>query len=142
MNAYTIASKKSPLFTHRSFIEKNYRRIHPKGKQKIVTIGFRKCLLFEGMKFSLAGRGLSVIMSMSVWSEKKKEETNNIHIFTYTHSNSVSLSQQLHKRSPTKTIRIQLLPRKKPQSIQKNACKKPTEDVTNVENLPLNLEAK
>ena len=36
--------------------------------------------------FDVGGLGVSVVMSMSVWSEKKKEETKTIHIHPYTHS--------------------------------------------------------
>ena len=36
--------------------------------------------------FDVEGLVVSACMSMSVWSEKKKEETKTIHIHTYTHS--------------------------------------------------------
>jgi hypothetical protein len=86
MSVYIIDPKESLISAQcSSFTEKEYRFLNLKGKIT-GTIRLRYRQFLERMKFSLVVLGVSVCMSMSVWSEKKKEETKNIHIHSHIHT--------------------------------------------------------
>jgi hypothetical protein len=85
MIVYIVDSKKSwSSAQYFSFKKREFRCIHLKEKQ-IDIIRIRYCHLLEKTKFPSVDVcvGVSVCMSMSVWSEKKKEETKNIHIHSH-----------------------------------------------------------
>ena len=85
MSIYAVVSMKSFLSTKFfSFAEKNHLIIHQKEKQN-ETIRITKCLLFARINFSLVDLNECVIISISVWSVKKKEETKNSHIHSNIH---------------------------------------------------------
>jgi len=82
---YTVDSKKNLLSNQfASFFRKNNQFTHLKRKK--IRIGLKIYSILERMNFSLVDLLVSVLLSMSVRSEKKKEETKNINIYSNAHT--------------------------------------------------------